>query len=206
MNLKILLPLILTSMVCAQQAPSPNLAKVCDWPDAPHYKNTTTWGLGAGVSQGWGVHLRKWYNHHGFNISLSPWINVNDDEKDINIDIGSNYMYALWEGHMYELGAAPSRNMVFAYFGGHINYVRQKHEDYWFDKNDESKTGIIGGGIGLQMNLGSIQFTGGLGLASGIAHNQYFGQAAQSINNDAGYSYMVIPSFDVSIGYTFGWK
>lgn len=189
---------------------NPQLDKVCDWPDAPHFENTTTWGIAAGVTQGVGIHLRKWFTHHGFNVSLLPFIDISDDQKDVNLDLGLNYMYALWEGHMYEFLRWPSRNMVYSYVGGHFNYVYFKSTDRFYKDHFEERNLFLGGGLGLQMNVSAVQFHAGLGLSASRqdakVYNLSIDDAYRSYSREDELRYALMPSFEIGVGYTFGWN
>lgn len=201
MKLTPLLILFAVGFSLAQPVKEPRLAKTCIWPDAPHHNNTMTWGVGAGVTQGLGIHFRKWFDSHGFNLSLFPSVSMNEEEKDVEFDFGANYMYTLWESQMYEFARHASRNLVYAYGGGHFYYQYYRGDEYmdWSQIHSEEKTIFVGGGLGLQMNFGAIQCSGGLGFAAFRRDYKDY-EAEQEI------SYVISPSVDVSVGYTFGWK
>lgn len=207
MKLASLLILIAVGFALAQPVKEPKLAKTCIWPDAPHHNNTMTWGVGAGVTQGLGIHFRKWFDHHGFNLSLFPSVDLSEEQKDVELDFGANYMFALWESNMYEFAGYASRNLVYAYGGGHVYYQYFRGEEHmdWSQMHYEEKTIFLGGGLGLQMNLGAIQFSGGLGFAAYRRdYNDYDPWLDSYSENEL--SYVISPSLDVSMGYTFGWK
>lgn len=191
---------------------NPNLNKVCDWPDAPHYKGTTTWGMGGGMVQGMGIQVRKWFDTNGFQLSLMPIVRISDEEKDVDVDAGASYLHALWEGTMYEFLWWPARNMVYSYAGGRINYRYYKGEFYGYDmmyysSHYEERTYVLGGGLGLQMNIRAVQIHLGLGALGSLEDNRdYDNSYNMGSYNEKELVYSLTPSIEMGLGYTFGWK
>lgn len=200
-----------TPAPAAPAAPVPPLAKSCTWENAPHFRNTHTVGGVAGVTQGLGITYRRWFTQNGFQVSLLPMISVEENYQNLFLSTAASYLHALWESPLYDFFQQPSRNLVYSYAGVHYVLERLKDEnsDGWGNyANDLTQDVMLGGGIGLQSNMGAVQLSLGIGYALSLHDTRNW--ESQQPWEDWGYqedktSFALHPTIDATLGYTFGW-
>ena len=219
-TLWILLLALLSGFASAQVLPAnsaavstaqPRLDKVCEWESAPHFRNTHTVGGVAGVTQGLGITYRRWFTQNGFQVSLLPMISVEENYQSLFLSVAGSYLHALWESPLYDFFYQPSRNLVYSYVGLHyvMDRLKDENSDGWGNyANDLTQSATLGGGLGLQTNMGAVQLSLGIGYALSLHDTRNWETPSEW--EDWGYledqtSFALHPTLDATLGYTFGW-
>jgi hypothetical protein len=217
--MKLAVALLVFASIVVAQAPesapvaktpevSPPVYKTCEWSDAPHYKNTYTAGGSAGFVNGVGLLYRQWFENHGFQVVLLPFVNIQGKNQSIFLDIGGTYLHPLWESRMEDFVYLPTRSLAYYYVG----------LQYLLDKTKEVPSGVstgtdqeyhlmtAGGGFGWQLNINAIQLSLGIGYA--VVVNRYdddFWSPSGTVPGPFRTTYRIQPTIDGTLGYTFGW-
>jgi len=177
-------------------------------PEGPHYQNTNTVVFATGFVSGVGFKWRHWFETHGFQLTLLPYIDMQKNDNSLFVDVGTNYLHALWPSRTYLLWGYPSRNLVYSYTGFHALLTREKQTmEGYYEENDYYVA--FGSGVGVQMNVGSVQINMGLGFMGNI--DDIYRRDSSAFSYDYEYitnrtDYALHPSIDCSLGYTFGGK
>lgn len=214
-HLKTIVFLFLTCYTSFSFADSQSVLERPCFATVPTHHGTITVGATAGVTQGLGISMRHWFETNGYQLTLLPMIQLEENNQSIFVSASASWLHALWESPTYDFFSKASRNLVYSYTGLHYVVEKIKTEEssentyrldpayFYSDAENRLQQDIfLGAGVGVQMNLSAIQLSLGVGYALSLHINRDWSPYQWTEN----YTYIVLhPTIDAKIGYTFGW-